>query len=503
MIYTFRALLAVVLAVALCSAANLWPQPVFSEIGNEYIPVSQGFRWLYGGNSPVLAAAMGRNVRGVRGGCKLFESEGLNHCKVVVANEEVPLNFGVDESYSVSIDGTDCTITAETVWGALHGMETVSQLVETDETGHCGKKVSSSVRINDYPRYPHRGILLDTSRHFVPVRDIKTTIDALAMNKMNVLHWHLVDAQSFPYDAPSAPEAVKGAYAPNLVYPHETVQEIVEYATSKGVRVSFELDVPGHAASWGKGYPNIVADCPSYSANINNIPLHPGLQETYDVLQGVLNDVHAATADAFTHLGGDEVVYSCWKQDARVVAWKEAQGLSSWDDVYCAFVDAADKMVRDAGRIPVHWEETFLTKCNLDRENTIIQVWIDQETIANVTASGFRTIASPQAYWYLDHLTSTWDVMYSYEPTAGLTAAQQENLIGGEACSWSETQDSSNIHSRIWPRASAVAERLWSPKETVDTTAAKTRLAEHHCRMKARGVPSTPIGPGFCPTDDK
>ena len=141
--------------------------------------------------------------------------------------------------------------------------------------------------------------------------NVKQTIDAMAQNKLNVLHWHLVDAQSFPFDSPSANQAVKGAYAPNMVYSYDDIRETVELATSRGIRVEIEIDIPGHAASWGKGYPNVVANCPTKSANINNVPLNPALEETYDVVKAVLDDVHSVTPDAFTHLGGDEVRVFC------------------------------------------------------------------------------------------------------------------------------------------------------------------------------------------------
>jgi hexosaminidase len=104
--------------------------------------------------------------------------------------------------------------------------------------------------ISDYSRYSHRGMLIDTSRHYLSVNQIKRMIDTLPINKFNKLHWHIVDAQSFPLDTPSMPTMVKGAYSPSMTYSVTDLKELSEYAYSLGVEIIFEVDVPGHAASW-------------------------------------------------------------------------------------------------------------------------------------------------------------------------------------------------------------------------------------------------------------
>ena len=156
-------------------------------------------------------------------------------------------------------------------------------------------------------------------------------IDSLAMNKMNKLHWHLIDAQSFPFDSPSEPDMVKGAFTSRnkqLIYTTDDLKSLTEYARMRGIEIIFEVDVPGHAASWNAGKPEISA-CEGMYTNINNFALNPTLDVTYETLHNILGDIVEATGATTLHLGGDEVVYGCWRKNQEIVDWMAAQG---WTD---------------------------------------------------------------------------------------------------------------------------------------------------------------------------
>lgn len=159
--------------------------------------------------------------------------------------------------------------------------------------------------------------MIDTARHYLPKSAILRTIDALAYNHLNVLHWHIVDAESFPLVSPSAPELVKGAWTPESIYTPDDVEDIIQYAHARGIRVLMEVDVPGHAFSWGKGYPSVITRCPKYEHNINNIPLNPAVDETWEVLENLLTDLLGdMLQDKYFHIGADEVVYGCWRESS-------------------------------------------------------------------------------------------------------------------------------------------------------------------------------------------
>jgi hexosaminidase len=442
----------------------------------------------------------------------------LTSCVVEATDvSEDGLDLHVDESYTLNVaeDG-GCSISATTVWGALRGLETFTQLLKRgaatsqaqstrkqpvtskhgDEDGNVFLEYAPAV-VKDFARFSHRGVMIDSSRHYLPLDAIRLLIDTLPASKFNVLHWHTVDAQSFPLALPSVPDLAKGAYSEALTYSAEDLASIRDYAWDRGVRIVYEVDVPGHAASWTAGYPQIMADCfVKYSYNINDFALNPTLDETYTVLNSVLGDIAAATGTKYLHIGGDEVVYGCWNNDTSIVNWMAEKGYSG-DQTLGYFVEKADGLIFDLGATPVHWEEVFTAGIRPD-PRAIFQVWTEQSKIQAIVAAKYNVVASPSDVWYLDHAENTWDVMYNYDPTVGLSAEEAGYILGGETAMWGEQVDASNLIQKIYPRASAVAERLWSAQDVTDQDYAKQRLLVQRCRLLARGFNAAPIEPGYC-----
>jgi hexosaminidase len=420
--------------------------------------------------------------------------------------EKASLDIEVDESYTIDISGTGaCQMTSATVWGALHAMEAFTQLlnraaISGAESGAISMNYAP-VSVQNFARFSHRGILIDSARHFLPVDTIKKLIDTLPMSNFNVLHWHLVDAQSFPFNSPSSPELVKGAFNPLEVYSVQDLTDVDTYATDRGVRILFEVDGPGHTASWGQGYPEILATCLSkYSYNVNNLAVNPVIDKTYEVLSGILKDIVAATGTKYMHLGGDEVVYGCWAMDASITAYMTKNGITDYADLLSLYGERAEEITRALGATPLQWEDTFMAGCRPPK-STIFDVWTNSTNIGLVTDAGYRVIAAPQNYWYLDHAANTWQVMYQYDPTAGQSAQQAALIVGGEASMWGEMVDQYNIFPKVWPTAAAVGERLWSSMNNTavaDISDAQLRLNTLICRMNARGVAVGPINPGYC-----
>lgn len=177
----------------------------------------------------------------------------LEYLEVVVTDLQADLQHGVDESYSIKVPESEllrskfsARITATTIWGALHGLETFSQIVRRHSQETSKLVIEHSVHIKDKPLFPHRGLMLDTARNFYPVHAILRTIRAMAHNKMNVFHWHITDSHSFPLELAKEPDlSTIGAYSARETYSRRDVKVIVEYARVHGVRVIPELDMPG------------------------------------------------------------------------------------------------------------------------------------------------------------------------------------------------------------------------------------------------------------------
>jgi hexosaminidase len=414
-----------------------------------------------------------------------------------VAQVYVALQNGVDESYTLLISDNPsdgyATLNANTFYGALRGLETFSQLIEFNFTTGTYQIHGLPLKVTDAPRFPHRGLLIDTSRHYENIRTLRMAIDSMSYAKFNVLHWHISDHQSFPLHSEVLPRMAMGAYSSQSQFSLNDVRDLVEYARLRGVRVMMEFDTPGHASSWCIGYPEV---CPSQECPT---PLDPSNEYTFTFMDTLWKELtggergQGIVYEDFFHLGGDEVNTSCWTQTPRIQKWLTEQNLTA-DGAYEYFVDRAAKIILSHGRDPVNWEEVWNHFGNQLDKSTIIQIWVDKTVLANLTSQGYRGILSNEDGWYLDWLNTNWTTMYNNEPYDGIVGPDaQKNVIGGEACMWGETVDASDIFNTIWPRAAAVAERLWSPQEVNDTDAALPRLAWFRCLLNSRGIGAAPV----------
>eukprot|EP01050_Picozoa_sp_SAG11_P017724 SAG11_NODE_2586_length_3194_cov_3.871082_1_plen_402_part_00 len=219
------------------------------------------------------------------------QGQGLSQLVVIVDSPNETLALDVDEAYSLEITTAAAHLSAPTVWGALRGLESFSQLISRT-IGVSGSVIINStyVRVVDSPRFPWRGIMIDTSRHWQPVTSIYAMIDALSFNKMSVLHWHITDAQSFPLKTKALPQLVKGAYGGSgsaLHYDADDVKAIVAYAKDRGVRVVPEIDSPSHSDSWTIGLPDLSA---TKNAGYSTV-LDPTNEETYRVLKALFSEI--------------------------------------------------------------------------------------------------------------------------------------------------------------------------------------------------------------------
>lgn len=380
--------------------------------------------------------------------------------------------LGEDESYQLDISPEGARLTAPTVAGALHGLETFVQWIEPSAGGF----VAPAARIDDRPRFPWRGLMLDVSRHWMPVEVVKRNLDAMAAVKLNVFHWHLSDDQGFRVESLRFPKLQQLGSDGNF-YTRQQVGEILAYAAARGIRVVPEFDIPGHTTAWFVGYPDLASAPGPYRIErtwgIFQPTIDPTREEVYRFLDAFIGEMAALFPDPFFHIGGDEVDDTQWKNSAPIQAFARAHNLATSLELHAYFNRRLQQLVRKHGKTMVGWDEVLAPGLAPD---TVIQSWRGQEALAEAARKGHRGILS--FGYYLDHLKPT-SFHYSIDPLAGagaLDADQAARILGGEACMWAEYVSPETVDSRIWPRMAAIAERLWSPREVTDVNSMYSRM---------------------------
>lgn len=357
--------------------------------------------------------------------------------------------------------------------------------------------------------------------------------------KLNVLHWHLTDDQSFPLQVPGTRLASAGSFNNASRYSAGDVQAVVEAARARGIRVVPEVDTPGHTASWCAGYPEACVACPAPALPA----MDPSSNVSYALLASVLQTLRAGFADDWVHLGGDEVDVDCWLANSSLRAWLLAQhpGLSPVEaaatEAFGTHVSRVQALARAAGfATAVAWEDAFdfagaTPACGgvlpALPPDTVVHVFRagfgggdyhpasgscgsnTTYTTAAAVAAGYHVVYMPPSSWYLSCYANQcdesgggagwepWEAVYAAEPFTGITdPAQQARIVGGEAAMWSERLDGATMLAALFPRLAAVAERLWSPQNTTNTTDARARLGALRARLLAFGLPASAVEGG-------
>jgi hexosaminidase len=381
--------------------------------------------------------------------------------------------LGEDESYRMDVSADGARISAATVSGALRGMETFAEWIDLGRDGFEAR----AVHIDDAPRFPWRGLMLDVSRHWMPIDVVLRNLDAMAAVKLNVFHWHLSDDQGFRVESKRYPR-LQGLGSDGHFYTQDQVRQVVEYARDRGIRVIPEFDMPGHTTSWLVGYPELGSAPGPYQIErtwgIFQPVMDPSRDQTYAFLDEFIGEMAALFPDPYFHIGGDEVDATQWNQSGAIQAWASANGLKDAAAIQGYFNRRVAKIVAKHGKTMLGWDEVFDPR--LPRE-TVIQSWRGQASLADVARAGFRGVLS--FGYYLDHLQPA-SSHYVVDPLSGaareLSQDQKARILGGEACMWSEYVDPETIDSRVWPNAAAIAERLWSQASVTDVDSMYERL---------------------------
>uniref|UniRef100_A0A3Q3LL17 Beta-hexosaminidase n=1 Tax=Mastacembelus armatus TaxID=205130 RepID=A0A3Q3LL17_9TELE len=467
----FNLLLLIISQLGLHTVEGVWPLPqALASSAERYSLNPQAFDFAYGKRSAAQQ------------GCSVLDAAFKRYFTLI---------FQDYTSDNMRVSAGQALLNAETVWGAVRGY--YHYFVNKTE-------------IDDFPRFQFRGILLDTSRHYLPVQAILKTLDAMAYSKFNVLHWHIVDDPSFPYQSYTFPDlSSKGAFHPvTHIYTQSEVRRVISFARLWGIRVLPEFDSPGHTKSWGKGQSNLLTPCYRGGTPSGTFgPINPVLPSTYQFMERLFKEVSSLFPDSYIHLGGDEVDFSCWRSNPTVRSFMQKMRFGvDFTKLQAFYMENIVNITSALNKTSVVWQDVF--DYHKRRSSlSVVEVWREGCylcEVRKVTKAGLRVIlASP---WYLDQAgpKHNWARYYSVWPLAFKGSEEQKKLvIGGEVCMWGEYVDATNLAPRLWPRASAAAERLWSDeKQTSSVAKAFPRLQDFRCMLLRRGIQAEPLTIGHC-----
>ncbi len=471
---------------------SLMPMPASVQPGTGRLMITQSFSVaITGEKDPVLHREVERFVRDLSRQTGMPLSAAPNDPSsailVVHADHAAPdvLQLGDDESYRLDVTSSNVKITAPTALGAMHGMQTLLQLIEITPDGFS----APAVTIEDRPRFQWRGLLIDVSRHFMPLAVLRRNLDAMAAVKMNVLHVHLSDNQGFRVESKKFTR-LQEMGSDGLYYTQDEIRDLIAYARDRGIRIVPEFDMPGHSTAWFVGYPDLASAAGPYQIErrwgIFDPAMDPTREDTYKFLDGFIAEMAALFPDAYFHIGGDEVNGKQWDANPKIQQYMRSHGIRNNQALQAYFNQSVQAIVTRHGKIMEGWDEILSPDLPKD---IVIQSWRGQKSLAEAAKQGYRGLLS--AGYYLDWMYPAYR-HYQVDPmsdaAANLTPEQKERILGGEACMWAEFVTPENIDSRIWPRTAAIAERLWSPQEVRDQNSMYARSERVAERLEWLGV---------------
>ena len=426
------------------------------------------------------------------------------------AFESVP-NLQSNYEYELCITNTQISICAREEWGALAALSTVAQL-----SAGFGERLPDC-KVTDGPKHAWRGLLVDVVRHFISLPTLYRCCDLMHHFKMNVLHLHLSDDQGFRFGSEHYPELVSSDH-----YSLDELRQLITYAADRGVRVVPELDIPGHTSSWLVKHPE-WGFRDEHKHDLNEFGVHrgcldPSNPQTMKAVLTLFEEIAHTFPDEYVHVGGDEVDPSSWENSGRVQAWAAEHELKSVADIHAHFTLQISQHLSELNKKTIVWDEALH---EVLPTSVTVQAWRGLRAREISLASGYPTIVSVP--YYLDLLYPA-AFHYAYSPTMSsedwrdvdarvrkesllahvadgvrwhqdfgefppLPERESGVILGGEACMWSELVTDELLLTRVWTRAPAIAERLWSEQNGDDIDDMYDRLCACLKGLPVVGLP--------------
>jgi len=470
---------------------NLMPLPAAYRLGQGQLSVDHHFFVnLSGYKEPRLDRAVQRFLHALsRQTDGSYPSPCIGTCVglgVHTDHASKPLQeLGEDESYTLDITPSGAILNAATPLGTLHGLQTFLHLVQATPTGYAVPAVS----IQDKPRFPWRGLMVDVSRHFMPLDSLRLTLDGMEAVQLNVFHWHLSDNQGFRVESKKFPK-LQSQGSDGHFYTQSEIRGFIAYARDRGIRVIPEFDVPGHCTAIFAAYPELASGPGPYQIErqwgIMNPAMNITQEHTYTFLDGLFGEMAALFPDQYFHIGGDEVNGKQWDANPAIQKFKQSHQIKDNAGLQAYFNQRLLKIVTAHGKTMMGWDEILAPELP---KSIVIQSWRGQQSLADAARQGYRGLLSNGYYIDLMYPAAQH---YAADPLSGpaatLTPEEKRRVLGGEATMWTEYVSPENLDSRIWPRTAAIAERLWSPPNTVDVNSMYRRLKIISSQLDSLGL---------------
>ncbi len=473
----------------------------------------------------------------------------LEFIKINISNDDVELQHGINESYTIKIEYNNpyIEISANTIWGILNSFSTFEQLIIYNEIT-TNFYIEQPVEIIDEPDFSYRGIMIDTARNFYSIDSLKRTINIMNLCKLNVLHLHLTDTQSWPIFINNYPAMINDAYSSDEIYSNDDIKNLVLYAKERGIRLIPELDTPGHSSSgWKQIDPDLITCSEAWW---NDVAVEPGPGQLeilnpnlYKILKIIYDELSSLFIDDFFHVGFDELNINCYKIYSNLtIDWFNENSSRTFNDLAQYWIDNSLPIFNNTkNRRLIMWEDSITNKdfsaINIPKD-IILQSWSfsSLNNVKKLTSMGYDVIISSADFLYLDcgfssFLTNdpridvisdgsdefnygkgaggswcgpykSWQRLYDFEFLSNLTDDEKDHVIGGSVALWSEQSDGNTIDTKLWPRVAAWAENIWSGNKDVNgknrVTTMTQRILNFRERLIGKGIAAEALVPKYC-----
>jgi hexosaminidase len=447
-----------------------------------------------------------------------------------------------EEGYRLKVTAAGITLTAQKPAGIFYGIQTLLQLLPSAIASKSEPESTQwdipAVTIEDYPRFGWRGLMLDVSRHFFTVAQVKDYIDQMVKYKFNLLHLHLTDDQGWRIEIKSLPKLTEvGAWRVERTgtfgtfpkpqpgekatyggfYTHEDIKELVKYAAERYVNILPEIDVPGHSLAALASYPELSCTPGEYYVSpgdrfmmwpgggqhfygLLDNTICPANEKAYEFLDKVFTEVAQLFPFPYIHMGGDETARNFWEKSEQIKALMQKENLKDLDEVQSYFVKRVEKIINSKGKKMIGWDEILQGGL---APNAAVMSWRGMKGGIEAAKMGHEVVMSPTDFAYIDYMQGDASIeppvyatlrlkkAYQFEP---LPEGVDAKLIkGGQANLWTEqVYNMRHAQYMTWPRAFAIAEVLWSPGENKNWDFFSKRVESHFRRLDYAQVKYAP-----------